>query len=221
MNATENILAVVLKDIKLHENSHAVQTMERMGLNYSKNYGLGLLKLKSIAKKHAPNHQLATLLREKDIRETKILSFMVEDIEQIEPNSVFQIFEVVNTQELAEQIVLNILEKDEKFYALADKLIHSDKEFEISAGFVLYSRIALLNKKTNDAFFEDFFNRGIELAENDSIFIRKSVARAFRQSALRNKNLKAKVLQAMQKIQQKESRNAAIVYEEVVPLINY
>lgn len=221
MKSPEIKLKTILKEIRLYENGPAVDGMERLGLMYHKNFGVSLINLKKIAEKYYPNHELAKLLREKDFRETKILSLMIDNSEKITNEDLKQIIQQIVTQELAEQTVINVLEKNKKYYVKAEELIHSDKEFEIATGFVFYSRIALINKNTPDVFFENFFERGIELSNNDSNNIRKSIARAFRQTALRNDNLKKKVLNIMLLIKDKKTKEADLIYEEVVPLINF
>ncbi|MCD6556326.1 MAG: DNA alkylation repair protein [Bacteroidales bacterium] len=221
MNSPEIKLNTILKEIRTYESGPSVDGMKRLGLNYHKNFGVSLINLKKIAGKYYPNHELAKLLRTKNFRETKILSLMIDDYNLLDENRIKDIMHIIDTQELTEQFILNILEKDEKFYPLALKFINSEKEFKITAGFVLYARIATINSDLNDDFFEHFFNRGIELSDNDNLNIRKSIARAFRQTALRNSDLKKKVLLKMIEIKNRKSKLADLIYEEVVPLIDY
>ncbi len=221
MNSPEIALKTILKEIRLYENGPAVDGMKRLGLNYHKNFGVSLIHLKEIAKKYYPNHQLAELLRTKNFRETLILSFMIDNPEEISDTELNYVFEKINNQELAEQLVLNILEKNDIFHDKAFELIHKKNKFLISAGFILYSRIALTEKDKKDIFFENFFEKALELSDREEIYIRKSIARAFRQTALRNDNLKRKVLNSMEKIKDKNSNNADLIYEEVVPLLNF
>ncbi len=221
MNSPEIKLKQILKEIRLYESGPTIDGMKRLGINYHKNFGVSLINLKKIAEKYKPNHQLAELLRTKNFRETLILSFMIEDTEKLTIPEINLIIGLIKNQELAEQFVINILEKNTKFCSLAEKLIFSENEFEISAGFIFYARTALTDTEKQDSFFENFFLQGIKYSVHDSISIRKSVARAFRQTALRNEILKNKVLETMKRIKEKKNLNADLVYEEVVPLIDY
>jgi len=221
MNSPEIKLNTILKEVRTYESGPSVDGMKRLGLNYHKNFGVSLINLKKIAEKYHPNHELAKLLRTKNFRETKILSLMIDDYNILDENRIKDIMHIIDTQELTEQLVLNILEKDKNFYPLALKLIQSEKEFDITSGFVLYARIATINSDLKDDFFEKFFNRGVELSDNDNLNIRKSIARAFRQTALRNFDLKKKVLLKMIEIKNQKSKTADLVYEEVVPLIDF
>ncbi len=219
MFSPEKKLNNILKEIRLSENRESADGMERMGLYYQKNFGVGLLQLREIAKRYKPDRELAKLLRKKKFRETLILSFMIDDTDLILSNDFKDIYTLISTQELAEQFVLNILEKDKRFYPQIDLLLNSQKEFLISAGFVLISRIALIDKETEDAFFEQYLKKAAEFSENESIYVRKSVARALRQTALRNNTLRSSVLHYIQLIKENNNSLSSIVFEEVVPLI--
>ncbi|NPA67468.1 MAG: hypothetical protein GXO50_02555 [Chlorobi bacterium] len=221
MPGTEQNYKKIIKEIRLYESAPTLEGMERMGLKYKKNFGVSLINLKKIAEKYKPDKYLAELLRNKGFRETIILSFMIDDIDKIQEKDISNISKLLSTQELAEQFVINILEKNKKFHPFAEKLILSDKEFQISAGFILYARTALIDKEKDDAFFEAFFDKGFEYAFNNSIYIRKSAARAFRQVAMRNNNLKEKVIKIAEKIKKYDNPNANLVYEETLPLIKY
>jgi len=219
MFSPEKKLNNILKEIRLSENRESADGMKRMGLYYQKNFGVGLLQLREIANKYKPDRELAKLLRKKNFRETLILSFMIDDTNLICGNDFEDIYSLISTQELAEQLVLNILEKDKRFYPQIDLLLNSKKKFLISAGFVLISRIALIDKETEDAFFEQYLKKAAEFSENESIYVRKSVARALRQTALRNNTLRSSVLHYMQLIKENNNSLSDIVFEEVVPLI--
>jgi len=221
MDSPEIKLKQILKEIRLFESGPTIDGMKRLGIDYHKSFGVSLINLKKIAKKYKPDHQLAELLRTKNFRETLILSFMIEDTEKLSIPEINTLLKLIKNQELAEQFVINILEENKNFQPLAKELISSENEFEISAGFIFYARTALTDKEKEDRFFEDFFLQGIKLSEHNSISIRKSIARAFRQTALRNENLKNEILQIMKKIKAKNNKNADLVYEEVVPLIDY
>ena len=221
MNTPEKDFKAILNKIRFYESGPTVDGMERLGLNYHKNFGVSLLKLKKISEKYRPNHHLAYFLSTNNFRETKIFELMMDYNSKLNKNEINIIIEDISTQELAEQTVINILEKDKKFYDKANELINFDNEYKISCGFVFYSRIATIDNEVEDTFFENFFQKGIEFSDNKSIHIRKSTARAFRQTALRNDELKKKVLQCMSVLKGNNNKNSDLVYEEVVPLISF
>lgn len=221
MSFTEIKLKTILKEIRAKENGPAVDAMENMGMKYNKNFGVSLFDLKIIAKKYHPNSKLANTLRNKNIRETRILAEMIEDVNSVTESEADSIVNNINTIELAEQTSINLLEK----LTFADKKviewINSENDFVVTTGFILLSRIALINKEKQDDYFISFLNTAIICSDKESIFVRKSVARALRQTALRNDSLKKAVLDCCETISKKESQLAKLVVEEVVPLINF
>ncbi len=214
-------IKTILKEIRARENGPAVDAMKRMGMNYKNNFGVALSDLKIIANKYKPNHQLANTLRNKNIRETRILSLMIEDINIISEIDIDNIINSIDTIELAEQTVINFLEKLKISNEKIVDWLNSDKEFIITTAFILLSRIALINKEKNNTFFTSFLTYTEKHSENQSIFVRKSTARALRQIALRNETLKTEVLKTCKNIENKNSQLANIIVEEVVPLVSF
>ena len=221
MQKLENNIKTILKEIRTRENGPAIDAMERMGMSYNRNFGVALSDLKIIANKYKPNHELAKTLRNKDIRETRILAEMIEDDTKISEKEVDVIVENINTIELAEQTVINLLEKLNFANKKAIEWIKSDKEFVITTGFILISRIALLNKMTKNVYFKDILKYAEKNSEHKSIFVRKSIARALRQIALKNEDLKSDILATCDIIKNKKSELSNIIFEEVVPLIDF
>ena len=214
-------IKTIFKEIRARENGPAIDAMERMGMKYNRNFGVALSDLKVIANKYRPNHELAIKLRDKDIRETRILAEMIEDETKISEKEVDLIVENINTIELVEQTVINLLEKLNFASKKAAEWIKLDSEFIITTGFVLISRIALLDKDKEDIYFKDILKYAKNNSEHTSIFVRKAIARALRQIALRNIDLKADVLATCEIIKNKKSKLSNIIFEEVVPLINF
>ncbi len=221
MNNSGITIKTILKEIRAKENGPAVDAMDRMGLKYNRNFGVGLFDLKLIAEKYRPNHELAQILRNKDIRETRILAEMIEDPKMVSDELADEIVSQIDTNELAEQGCLNLFEKLDFADKKADEWIHSEQEYTIVCGFILFSRIALNDKQRDDSFFKNPITVSENLANNKSIFIRKAIARALRQIALRNDNLKKQVLYITGKIKDNQTEYSKLVIEEVVPLIDY
>ncbi|MCF6366284.1 MAG: DNA alkylation repair protein [Bacteroidales bacterium] len=211
----------ILKEIRANENGPAVDAMERMGLKYSRNFGVSIADLKRIATKYKFNHEIADMLREKNIRETRILAEMIEDSNLVSEEKADKIVSNIDTNELAEQSCLNLFEKLDFADKKAEEWILSEHKFTVVCGFILFSRIAL-NDKTKK---NDFFIKAISVAENsvnnESVFIRKAIARALRQIALRNNNLKKQVLELTNKIKKTGNEYSKLIIEEVEMLIDF
>jgi len=221
MQNTEINIKTILKEIRARENGPAVDAMERMGMKYNRNFGVAISDLKTIANKYKPNHELAKTLRNKDIRETRLLAEIIEDANLVSEKDVENIVFNIDTIELAEQTCINLLEKLDFAEEKAIEWIKSEKEFVITTAFILISRIALLKKDKTDNYFIEILPFAEKQSENNSIFVRKAISRALRQIALKNRSLKSDVLLTCENIKNKNSQLANIIIEEVVPLINF
>ena len=221
MQNPEITIKNIIKELKIYENGPAVDAMVRMGLIYEKNFGVSISNLREIANKYKPDSEIAALLRKMNIRETRILSEMIEDEKTISSEQIDKIVQSINTIELAEQTCINLFERVEYCKNKAIDWIKSEKEFVTTVGYILLSKLAQNDKNADNDFFESFLDSTIKSSENKSIHIRKSIGAALRRTALRNDYLKNKVLSNMEQIKSNKSRFSDLVYEEVVPLLNY
>ncbi len=219
MTEIDSIIKIILKEIRANENGPAVDAMNRMGLIYNKNFGVSLARLKYIADKYKPNHDLAKRLREKNFRETLILADMVENPEMVSEDFVEKIAQNLFTNELAEQACLNLFEKLQFIDKKAAEWIFSDKEFVIVSGFIIFSRLAL-SKKDISEHISKIIRQAEKLAAHKSLFVRKAIARALRQIALINNDYKIDVLKTVDAIKQMQTPESDLIAEEVIPLIN-
>ena len=211
----------ILRKIRLYENGAAVDSMENLGLKYIKNYGVSIRDLKVIANEFMPNHKLACELRSTNIRETRILADMIDDIKVLSELQIDETVSSIDTHELAEQICINLLEKTDRSRKNIFNWIKSDKEFVLTIGFILYSRYALIDKKSEDIFFENFLPYAVINSKHKSIHVRKAIGRALRQTALRNDDLHSNVIKTINEIRNNKSTLSELIIEEVVPLINF
>ena len=88
MNTPEKDFKAILNKIRFYESGPTVDGMERLGLNYHKNFGVSLLKLKKISEKYRPNHHLAYFLSTNNFRETKIFELMMDYNSKLNKNEI-------------------------------------------------------------------------------------------------------------------------------------
>ena len=219
MTKPEKLYKEIAKKIRLYESGPAVDSMERMGLKYPKNHGVSILHLRQIAQNYKSNSQLAAHLRQRSIREMRILAEMIENPKTVTPELAENIVKSIDTGELAEQHSMNLFAKLDFAFEKASEWIQTDQTFIITTGFIVYQRLAMQKKDIDDILFEQFFPFAEKHSENKSIHVRKAIARALRQAGMRNENLKLKVINITKIIQQKESNLTNIIGEEVIPLL--
>ncbi len=122
---TESKVAAIMENIKLRKNGVTSDAMRASGVEYALNYGVSIMHLREIAQKYPPNKSLAEALWNIGWRETFILAtFLYAD----DSNMKFleRMFQEANTDELYQQIAMNVLLPSDDLTAICTEYIHSD-----------------------------------------------------------------------------------------------
>jgi hypothetical protein len=165
MEEAQKLFHEILKKIRLRENGEIVELMNRNGLLYKKNFGVSILFLREIASEYEKDSNLASLLRNENIRETRILAEMIEDPDKISFEEAELVLMRADNVELAEQMSVNLLSKLPFAHLLCRKNIFSKNKSVQTAVLLTIGRLAL-NKKTENS--EDFLLYLTEIEKNDS-----------------------------------------------------
>ena len=218
---TKELIKEIKKRLRTRENGPASEAMENLGIKYKKNHGLAVTQIKRIASEYLNNHELAIVLYKEDIRELKIMSFLVEDAKTV---SVKQLDEWVNAltdTEQAEQIAINLLVYAEKCYSKINKWANSDNEYVRRATFVLIARIAMYQKKNLDnKEYKKYITLCVDKSKDSNIHVAKAISWAMRRIGRLNTELYNAVLEASEEIGYFKSDYSQLISEEVAYELN-
>jgi len=206
---------LLLKKFRTRESGPAVESMNRMGLKYQRNFGIALAELKEFAKNYENEQDFALFLWEKTSREAKILSFMIVNPENLSKEQIDNYILGINNVELAEQAVLNFLYQLPDNYKFALEWCKSSEVYINLTGLLVISRIAMLDKEFDNEKFSDFFEILPDIAKNNNFSLKRGLSRALLQIAKRNDNLNHKVLQFIKSVSNYNEEMAAWLNEEV------
>lgn len=209
----------IYKKISLYENGPASDTLRNYGFRYKVIFGLSIGDIKKIAQDYTPNHELALKLREKDVREAHILAAFLDDLSINDFDYIIELVNKADNIEIVEQMVKNMLANLNFAPLLASEFIKSDKEFVISAAYILYSVLFENHKSENPEYYKICFNYSIQHSQNTSLHVRRAVARALRKAAADNELIKIEVINICNQIKKFDTPQTRFVFEEVVPLI--
>jgi len=198
----------IIKKLKSLSNSKAIAGMARYGITPENTYGISIPNLRKMAKEIGISHNLALQLWASDIRETKILASMIEDLEIVTEEQMENWVNEFNYWEICDQCCMNLFEKTKFAYKKAIEWSSKEEEFVKRAGFVLMARLAVSDKKANDKRFEKFFPVIKREASDDRNYVRKAVNWALRQIGKRNLNLNSKAINTAKDIQKMDSGSA-------------
>ena len=198
----------VIKKLKYLSNPKAIIGMARYGITPENTYGVSIPNLREIAKEIGISHKLAQQLWASNIRETKILASMIEDLEMVTEEQIEDWVKEFNYWEICDQCCMNLFEKTKFAYKKAVEWSSREKEFVKRAGFVLMARLAVSDKKASDNKFEKFFSIIKREATDDRNYVKKAVNWALRQIGKRNLNLNNKAINISKEIQKMDSKIA-------------
>ena len=197
----------VIKKLKSLSNPEAIIGMARYGITPENTYGASIPNLRKIAKEIGISHKLAQQLWITDIRETRILASMIDDLDMVTEEQMENWVNEFNYWEICDQCCMNLFEKTKFAYKKAVEWSSREKEFIKRAGFVLMARLAVSDKKADDDKFEKFFPVIKREATDDRNYVKKAVNWALRQIGKRSLNLNSKAINAAKEIQGMDSKS--------------
>jgi 3-methyladenine DNA glycosylase AlkD len=206
----------ILKKLKTLSNSKAVEGMAKYGITAKSTYGVSIPNLRKIAKETGVNHDLAQQLWASDIRETRILASMVDDLKMVTEEQMERWVKDFDYWEICDQCCMNLFEKARFAYQKCVEWSSREEEFVKRAGFVLMARLAVSDKKAKDRQFENFLPIIKREATDNRNFVKKAVNWALRQIGKRNLTLNRKAIETAREIQKTDSRSAKWIASDAI-----
>ena len=198
----------VINKLKDLSQNKSIEQMSRFGITPKKAYGIKIPDLRTFSKEIGKDHHMAVHLWKSDIRETRILACMIEDPKMVTEEQMEQWVMDFDYWELCDQCCMNLFEKMPIAYQKTVEWSFRDEEFVKRAGFALMARLAVSDKKAEDAEFEKFFPHIIRESVDERNYVKKAVNWALRQIGKRNISLNKKALEVSNKIHKIDSKSA-------------
>ncbi len=177
----------ILLKIRKLQNGEVVNSMQRRGIEYKVNYGVGIPMLQELAQQYPKNHLLALKLWNKQWRETMILATLLEEPAEVTVNQINFWAKNLPTLEMAEQAAMNLFSQTTFAYPKAIEFCHGKKLVVKIFGLLLAGRLALTDKNATDEQFDPFFELMSPLSKDAQLEL--VFSRIFIQIGMRNLNL--------------------------------
>ena len=206
----------VIKKLKSLSSPEAIIGMARYGITPENTYGASIPNLRKIAKEIGISHKLAQQLWITDIRETRILASMMDDLDMVTEAQMENWVNEFNYWEICDQCCMNLFEKTKFANKKAVEWSAREKEFVKRAGFVLMARLAVSDKKADDNKFEKFFPIIKREAIDERNYVKKAVSWALRQIGKRNLNLNGRAIKIAKEIQEMDSKSAKWIASDAI-----
>ncbi|MGE4290474.1 MAG: hypothetical protein AB7E36_17500 [Salinivirgaceae bacterium] len=190
----------ILRKVSHLQNGDVSRLLQKMGISYRLNYGVSIPHLRQIGSEFLPNNELAFLLWKKDIREAKIISSMLFEVEKLNDGQVLDIASQLNHQELIEQFSKNMLALVPNLVAFIDIWLSKGLEASILA-FYTASWAIKQNHNQKDAIVTYIINHTEIAAKTDNhqlhqalLFAMQTVFQTSQQNQKKMKDLAEKMM---------------------------
>jgi len=165
----------IMRKIVLSMNGEVSERMGILGMEYRKNYGVAVPRLKEIAAGYPHDKLLAMELWNRKIRESMIMATLLAPVDKFSRANALKWIGEIAGLEMAEQLSMNLLSKLPFCGSLAVELTASEKEWERIIGFMTAVRI-YVELTDNEAGI--IVRNGFASDVENSYFLAVSVARS-------------------------------------------
>ena len=173
-----------LKDIKtqfrLAMNGAVSQSMREKGLVYKLNFGVELPRIKQIAARYEPNHELAQALWKKDIRECKILATLLQPVETFLPEIADIWVESIRNIEMAELASMNLFCRLPYAPQKSLQWMADEREYVQVCGFLTAARLLMQKGDVDGRTENELLDQSIAAFLSGSYHVRNAAAAVIR-----------------------------------------
>lgn len=180
MNVDEQV-----KDIKqafrLMMDGAIAKSMRDKGVDYHLNWGATLPRLRNmadelrgtLAQEHAL-YELSVALWKENVRECKILATMLMPADEMLPEVCDIWMEQVPSQEIAEQLSLNLWQYLPYAPEKAFQWLATDKEYDQLCGFHVLTRLFMQGHEPNERGINEFLDQALAALQGPYVSVRKA-----------------------------------------------
>lgn len=169
---TEENLKKIKQSFRLLMNGVTAQSLRDKGLEYHLNWGANLLHLKDMAEPYGKDYDLAIALWKEDIRECKILATLIMPADKFESDIATIWIEQLRSQEIAELLVMNLLQFVPYASDMAFQLLAEQAALPRLVGFNILSRLFSKDMAPNERDINEFINQAVTALKDESLSLR-------------------------------------------------
>ena len=198
----------VVRELRSMARPENVEGMARFGINPQNTLGIGIPRLRSMAKRLGDDHRLALELWASGIHEARLLAGFIDDPAMVTDEQMEAWAAEFDSWDVVDQVCSNLFDQTPFAYAKAVEWSGRKEEFVKRAGFVLIASLSVHDKAAPDKKFQRFFPIIKREASDERNFVKKAVNWALRQIGKRNAALNMAAIRLANDIQRIDSRSA-------------
>jgi 3-methyladenine DNA glycosylase AlkD len=206
----------VIKKLESLANPKNVEGMARYGINPKNNLGIGIYKLRPLAKEIGINHELSLQLWETGIHDARLLAVFIANPSQLTEEQMDSWANDFDSWDVCDQACTSLFDLTTHAYKKVFEWAEDDREFVKRAAFSIIAGLAVHDKKANDERFDQFFELIIRESTDDRNYVRKAINWALRNIGKRNKNLNKKAIKTAEKIKKIDDKTARWIANDAI-----
>ncbi len=182
--------------------------MARVGINVERAIGVSLPNLRTLARRHRPDHELALGLWETGIGEARILASMVDDTALVTDEQMERWVADLDSWDVCDQVCGNLFERCPSGPRMARSWVRREEAFVKRAGFAMIAGWAVHDRTSPDDVFASWFPVIRRGAIDERNYVKKSVSWALRNIGKRSLALNAAAVAETRRLLELDSRSA-------------
>jgi len=210
--ALEAQIAAIRIKIRLSMNGIVSDKMTQSGLDYKKNYGVSIPRIKEIASAYTPNHDLADRLWFLGIRETMIMATLLEPTDKMTPEMANVWVNRLNQIEITEQACMNLFSKLPFSGSLCVEWVQSEHQWVQISGLMLAARTV---QQLNPTEITAIALKALELSITTDYHLYKAIALCLSRFCRKDKETASTILKQITSISASASAGQQFICNEV------
>ena len=198
----DNTINEIKRKFKLSMNGITADYMKNSGIIYKLNFGVSIPRIKEIAQGYKPNSDLADRLWVIGIRETMIMSTLIQPVEGFKIEKAMSRIDGTDKMELVEQLSMNLLAKLPYATTLCTQCINSPRLWTQITGFMLLLRIYQQFSKSE---LIQLIDKTFELTDTDEFHLYKAIGLSLSRCCRNDASVAAYILEKIKMKADKDS----------------
>ena len=185
--------------LELHKDERGIKHWQKLNLPYT-TYGLGLTKLKKIARQIGKDHDLALALWKEKNYDLITLATIIDEPDEVSRKQVEDQVKDLQFWMLAHSYCSNLMPKVSFQQKLAEEWINESDDIRRRVSYLLIYNIARDDKILDESYFEIIINTIEKNIQEEENFVKDAMNNALIMIGTRSKNLNKKALAAARSI---------------------
>lgn len=211
-----------IKDIKqkllLSMNGIVSDTMTNSGILYKKNYGVSIPRILEISKSYVPDSQLSQILWAMQIRETMMLSVLIEPAKTFKPDLAKKRISEIHQLDLAEFASMYLFSKLSYSSGLCIYCVSGNDLWQQITGFLTAARIV---DTLDENEIKSIVDRALELSFTSELQLCKSIAVCLSRLCRKNKDSATYIYSKIENLKMSAITGQQFIFETVKQEITF